>query len=296
MLAYLRLLRLPALFTAFPDVLAGYAVALGGVIDPLSLTCLLAASGLLYLSGMVFNDLFDYEQDLQERPQRPLPSGAITRQQATLLGSLLMLSGIAIAFCVNVTAGGLSLLLAGLILAYDSGGKKTAIGPLLMGGCRSVNLLLGAAVLPDWSAPQLPIILVLAGLIGLYVVGITLFAASEAVESPRGRLQAGLACLLLALIGWATAAATQAHESSRLIAMVMLGLITYNLTRRALPALRTGQPRLVQQAVRFLLLTIPMLEATAIVAHSPPAAIPLAMAAALMMLPGQILSRWISMT
>lgn len=88
---YLRLLRLPALFTTFPDVLAGYAIARQGVIVPWELTWLLVASGLLYLSGMVFNDLFDLEQDRRERPTRPLPAGEIPTTTASRLATVLML-------------------------------------------------------------------------------------------------------------------------------------------------------------------------------------------------------------
>ena len=40
----LRLLRIPAVFTTFPDVLAGYAIVQQGEIAPLELTGLLTVS------------------------------------------------------------------------------------------------------------------------------------------------------------------------------------------------------------------------------------------------------------
>ena len=35
--------------------------------------------GAFYTAGMILNDLLDYEVDVRERPERPLPSGAVSR-------------------------------------------------------------------------------------------------------------------------------------------------------------------------------------------------------------------------
>lgn len=296
MMAYLRLLRLPALFTTFPDVLAGYAVVKQGVIVPWELAFLLLASGLLYLSGMVFNDVFDFQQDAEERPGRPLPAGEISRRTAAGLGAGLMLGGIVSASLVGGFSLVMALILAGFILAYDAGGKKTLAGPLLMGLCRSANLLLGASCVATVGLAELQWPLILAGLIGLYVMGITIFARSEAVTSPRSSLLLGSLFLLAALVGWGAAAMEQGDPSAAQMVLLMLLLIGFQLTRRVVPAIKTGEPLLVQQGVRMMLLTIPMLEAVAILAHGSPNSMPLAIAAALMMVPGQILSRYISMT
>lgn len=78
--------------------------------------------------------------------------------------------------------------------------------------------------------------------------------------------------------------------------MVMFALIVFHLSRRILPALRTRHPRAVRLAVKTMLLTIPMLEALVIVAHGGPNAVPYAMVAGIMMLPGQILARFIPIT
>jgi len=77
LLAYLRLFRLPNVFTAMADVAMGFLFVRQSL-EPISMfACLLVASSLLYTAGMVLNDVFDYEVDRQERPQRPLPSGQI---------------------------------------------------------------------------------------------------------------------------------------------------------------------------------------------------------------------------
>ncbi|MCO6457924.1 MAG: UbiA family prenyltransferase, partial [Pirellulaceae bacterium] len=91
-LDYLRLLRIPNVFTAVADVTMGFLVVHGGLQPWPAFACLVAASCLLYLAGMVLNDVFDIEVDRRERPERPLPSGRIPLGRARWLG-LGMLGG-----------------------------------------------------------------------------------------------------------------------------------------------------------------------------------------------------------
>ena len=74
--AYLELLRLPNVFTAIADVMMGYWFALavaraddaGENTEWESLILLVLSSSCFYLAGMVLNDYFDRNKDLQERP------------------------------------------------------------------------------------------------------------------------------------------------------------------------------------------------------------------------------------
>ena len=81
-LAYLQLLRLPNVFTAWADVSMGYLLATGGhaswrVFD-LVFVPLIICSSSLYLAGMVLNDVCDYAQDCRQRPlARCLQAGSI---------------------------------------------------------------------------------------------------------------------------------------------------------------------------------------------------------------------------
>ena len=54
---------------------------------------LLAASMVLYASGIMLNDVFDFEVDRLERPGRPLPSGRASRRTAAWVGGLGLRSG-----------------------------------------------------------------------------------------------------------------------------------------------------------------------------------------------------------
>jgi hypothetical protein len=62
---------------------------------PVVLTAFVSAG--LYTSGMVWNDFFDVEQDRRERPDRPIPSGRVSRRTAGLLAATLMLVGVGFA-------------------------------------------------------------------------------------------------------------------------------------------------------------------------------------------------------
>ncbi len=93
--AYLELLRPPNVTTAVGDVLAGFAVA--GLGRPWILPWLLASTMCLYAGGVVLNDVFDLEIDRVERPERPIPSGRVSRQRAAILGSALLGSGVVLA-------------------------------------------------------------------------------------------------------------------------------------------------------------------------------------------------------
>jgi len=69
---YLELMRLPNVFTA----VAGAAMGFLFVCEPITATdawllvFLLASSSLLYLAGVVLNDVFDMELDAHQRPDR----------------------------------------------------------------------------------------------------------------------------------------------------------------------------------------------------------------------------------
>src|SRR5918912_2081091 len=96
---YLRLIRLPNLFTVPSNILVGYLALITPFhIDVLQLLLLATSSILLYASGLIFNDYFDIQTDLMERPYRPLPSGKISKRTASTIGVASMVSANLAAF------------------------------------------------------------------------------------------------------------------------------------------------------------------------------------------------------
>jgi 4-hydroxybenzoate polyprenyltransferase len=260
---YAQLVRLPALPTALADVCLG-ALAAGALPArwaPFGL--LLVASGCLYCAGMVFNDFFDLEQDRRERPSRPLPAGTVSTRAAVRLGALLLAAGVLFALLAGWAAGSalpglLSALLAGAVLLYDARLKRTRAGPLGMGACRFLNVLLGVSVTGTLARPVGPH---LALVVGLYVVGLTWFARTEARTSSQSEL-AGAAAVLLAslLLAVPLPAHPQGGASSPLFPYLLVAL-GFAVGLPAWQAIQSPTPARVQAAVRRALFCLIVLDA-----------------------------------
>jgi 4-hydroxybenzoate polyprenyltransferase len=291
--AYLQLVRLPAVFTAMADIVLGFVLA-HRVLSPVSeFLALLGTSTGLYLAGMVFNDFFDRALDAKERPNRPIPSGRVSPRAAFALGATLLAAGLGCAWAAGGLSIAIAVTLAALILAYDGFLKRTVSGPIAMGGCRMLNVLLGAsgAVLSVWKSSQIGV----AAAMGIYVAGITWFARREAVSSSRAQLMVAtlvIHCGIVALLMLLFAVWPPSDLNGR--AAIALLAVTAFVDVRLAPALSEPTPGNVQAAVKRLLLAIVLFDATMIygITGNPT----LACGTALLIVPAATLGRWIFIT
>ena len=149
---FFELIRLPAVFTAPSDVLAGMALvgagvgATGGHPFALYTLALIAASALVYCAGMAANDIFDAKIDAEERPGRPIPSGRVPVGMAWFLVVWMQLLGLLLAGLVGVPALAATALTIVLTYVYNGALKDTILGPLAMGGCRWANACIGLSL------------------------------------------------------------------------------------------------------------------------------------------------------
>ncbi|MFB7513479.1 SCO3242 family prenyltransferase [Streptomyces sp. NPDC056144] len=140
--AFAELVRAPAALTVLGDTLAG-AAASG---RPAAPTVRLAtASTCLYWAGMALNDYADREEDAEERPGRPVPSGRVGPGAALATAAVLTTAGLTAA----AAAGGRDTLavavpLAATVWAYDLRLKNTRYGPAAMAAARGLDVLMGA--------------------------------------------------------------------------------------------------------------------------------------------------------
>lgn len=200
--ALAELFRLPNLFTAMADIFLGFLFTHETLEPWPEFALLLVASCLLYTAGMVLNDVFDRDIDAQERPGRPIPSGRVSLGLARALGfgmlSLGALAGWAAGMLSGEARSGLTATaLAGAVLAYDWLLKRTPLAPLAMGACRALNVLLGMSLA---DGPWLAIHFAVAGGLGIYIVGVTWFARTEARQSSRLRLALSTAVLVAGIM------------------------------------------------------------------------------------------------
>lgn len=309
--AYFELLRFPAVFTAIADVMMGFLVTFGALHPGTPFVMLAAASALLYLAGMVLNDVFDVETDTRERPHRPIPSKRISLRNASILGWSLLALGVLTAAHVGYHGNStrtttVALALAVCIVSYDAGAKRTALGPLVMGSCRMLNVLLGmslATAADGMSArPWTPAELIFAAGMGIYIVGVAIYARGEAGLSLRRSLAAGIAALVAGLgliasapfVALAKDAATETGLKLGSASWLLLwGLLAAVIVRRCFIAWRNPQPALVQQAVRTCLRSIIVIDAAIVLGYCGPfwGCIVLAL-----LIPMLILERWTSTT
>lgn len=253
--AALQLLRPANSVTAMADVLAGLAIAFSASPDIASVeTALLVLSGAcLYAGGVALNDACDARIDRMERPERPIPSGRISKLSAFALAFSFLSVGILLAFLHGWLSGVVASATVFFIICYDSFAKKNPIlGPLAMGLCRAGSLLLGVSAssqaLADWW---------FLGAVPLaYVGAITLVSRGEADgKNPYGKMAIALVLaviLLMCGIAW---------YFGRFPAVPFLVLFAACVLPAFWRALKNANPDSIRAAVKAGVLSLIMLDA-----------------------------------
>jgi len=146
---YLVLVRLPNLFTLPSNILVGMATVSSLAFSLTSLSqflLLVTISVLLYCVGIVLNDLYDFDIDKKERPNRPLPSGKISRRSAIVLVAIFSTIALILSLQVSFSTLVISSILFSVIFGYDKYLKNTHAGPFTIASARVMNILLGTSV------------------------------------------------------------------------------------------------------------------------------------------------------
>lgn len=146
---YLVLVRLPNLFTLPSNILVGMATVSSLAFTLTSFTqflLLVTISVLLYCVGIVLNDLYDFDIDKKERPNRPLPSGKISRRSAIVLVAVFSTIALILSLQVSFSTLVISSILFSVIFGYDKYLKNTYAGPFTIASARVMNILLGTSV------------------------------------------------------------------------------------------------------------------------------------------------------
>lgn len=261
-LTYARLLRLPNGFTALSNILAAQLIVTGGQPEWTPLLLLMLASWCLYSGGIVLNDWFDYEEDLRERPGRPLPSGQVPRSVAAALGFGLLGLGILFAAAAGTKQLLITIAVALLVLLYDGFAKRTALASLSMGACRYGNWILGLShggTLLEMVLLSLPVF--------FYVTSLTLLSRAETTAAERRPLLlCGLGLLLTALVIAGLYGAGQLHH---LWALTLPAAALLLVGRRLWDTWRDYTPANIQRMVKTLVLGIIPLDAILVFAGGP---------------------------
>jgi 4-hydroxybenzoate polyprenyltransferase len=266
---YLELMRPANIVTAWADILVGFAASGSGIIFTklinqeasvvilIPLAWLLLATTGLYGGGIVFNDVFDAELDAKERPNRAIPSGRVSRQNATLLGSILFTIGIIAAFQLSWLSGAIAIFITLSCLLYDSLAKHHPFfGPLNMGLCRGSNLLLGVSAVPVivWERWYLALIPV------LYIAAIT--AISQGEVHGGKKITGVLALVLIAIVLTAVLALGLLEEYTAIAALPFAVLLAIRVLPNFIKAAREPIADNIRNAVKIGVLSLIVLDAT----------------------------------
>ncbi len=244
----LKLGRTSNLPTVWTNVLAG-AVLAGGVLDIAPLVFAALAASALYVGGMFLNDAFDAEIDAEERPERPIPAGEVSRTTVWRWGFGFLVVGVGFAFAARGSAGLAALATSGAIVLYDAKHKSTALSPVVMGMCRfGVYAIGGFAV----TATPDPLVWVGAALLMGYILGLTYVAKFEnSGGMARWSPLLGLAApVVVVLFTW---------SGAPLLRSFLGGYLLW--VQRAISSIRTRKPEKIRAAVGGLIAGVCLLDA-----------------------------------
>lgn len=203
--AWLQLFRVVNLPTVPGDVFVGAAAAQAfthGKASPAGLAAACLASVLLYMFGLADNDIVGAATDRN----RPIPLGLITLRAARIARCLCFLGafGLGLAARLPQPWWPVACELAVVIAIYN----RTK-WPLMMGLCRGVNLVLGAAAIGGlhgdffYAEPPLPVFLAFL-LFTAYIAAVTKYSEGEERDPARkrrvGRLIGAIVWLQLAIV------------------------------------------------------------------------------------------------
>ncbi len=258
----LLIIRPANVVTAISDILAGIAIV--GLFMPnifsnsliLDILLLVLSTSCLYAGGIVFNDIFDYPKDKINRPERVIPSNRLSLSEAKKLGLLLFIIGIGTAFLVSVFSGIIAIAICLCALSYDKYAKHhTVLGPINMGLCRGLNLILGMSLASDLELN----FYFIAIMPFIFVSAITLTAQKE--TKGKNKIAIVIAMVLDALIVlgfWLM------HKNFDFLinnALIFIALWYGINTYAKVNAIVHNKPKLIMKAVKVAVLSLILLNA-----------------------------------
>ncbi len=186
-IAWLRLMRIPNLFTVPGEAVVGYIFCRGDLSKP-EFIYLIAASLCFYILGLITNDIADVKEDRNSSPGRPIPSGKVSVKSASAIAILFFMLSFIFTLLINSKTFTIGLALSGTIITYNffSARGRVFPGPFLLSLCRVLNIMLGVAAAGTYLARPI----MLAGFLIfeiLYIFGLSV-AASEETSPKKAKL------------------------------------------------------------------------------------------------------------
>lgn len=152
--------------------------------------------------GYVSNDLADLAEDVINKPDRPLPSGAVTVRSARILAGLLALAALGISSRLGLLEAAVAGAVMAMLLVYNNRLKASAgVGNLAVAILAGATLVTGAVASRGLHIATIGGVLAPAALLGAFIFGREVI---KTVEDVSGDLSAGKQTLAVRLGAAAT--------------------------------------------------------------------------------------------
>ncbi len=187
--AWLQLARISNLPTVFSNVLVGAAMAsTSHVPDWPQVLLTISGASFFYIGGMALNDLMDRNIDRVERPQRPIPSGALSVLEVGTFVALCIALGFGLIQYTDPFSLVPAVALVASIISYNLLHKRWTGSLIFMGLCRAMVYFIGACAMAQpvptdatyYEIISIPFdLFTAAALLALYIIALTLVAQKE---------------------------------------------------------------------------------------------------------------------
>jgi geranylgeranylglycerol-phosphate geranylgeranyltransferase len=149
----LQLFRPELAFAAGICVVAGQFLAIGKFPSLAVVTLGFLCAFSLSSTALILNDVFDYEVDKINMPQRPLPSGVVSRTEAIGLTAVVSLIGLSVAFALGPLVMLISVIFWLIGILYNWRFKQSGLpGNLMVSASVAITFVLGAVTVQDpWN-------------------------------------------------------------------------------------------------------------------------------------------------
>jgi geranylgeranylglycerol-phosphate geranylgeranyltransferase len=145
---YIHLVRPLNLAIVFFTIVAAAAIAGGDLFHDGRIVLAALAGALIAGGGYAINDYFDVEIDAMNRPERPLPSGALTKEEAWWVWRLSSSAGVITSAFLGPEAFGIALFWVLSLYFYGKRLKRTVlVGNLLVATVTGLALIFGGVVI-----------------------------------------------------------------------------------------------------------------------------------------------------
>jgi geranylgeranylglycerol-phosphate geranylgeranyltransferase len=159
--------------------MAGIAIAIGGLIGaestfighmlPIALASIIGC--MITAGGNAINDFYDARIDAINRPDRPIPSGKISPNNALIFSLSLFFIGITLSFFINPVCFFIALLSSIALIYYSHKLKRTILwGNLCIGYLVGSTFLFGGAAAGGFVATSVPFLLAMLATVGREIV------------------------------------------------------------------------------------------------------------------------------